>query len=425
MLIEFNVGNYRSFWESQSLKMTADTKPELRDQNTFKSGVSGVPDLLRSAVVYGPNAAGKSNLVTAMQFMREFVMFSAKESQEGEKIELLPFLFNKQGPSLPCEFEVLFIEDKVRYQYGFAATQDHVSEEWLFAYPIGRPQGWFSRKFDPKTKKENWAFSTKFTGPKKLWQEATRKNALFLSTAIQLNCEQLKPVFSWFQRLRVIEHGTYLLPGLSIEQCLDDKGKETILAFMNAADLSIKDIDIETRTFSGKDLPGDMPRTLKEELRKKMAGEKYAKVKFLHPVHKTNNSVWLPIEEESDGTQKLFAYAAPWLDLLSEGRILFVDEFDNNLHSKIIVFLLELLHNSKTNKKNGQVVFTTHNTSFLDQKLLRRDQVWFVEKNEQNATNLYPLSDFSPRKGEVLQKGYLQGRYGALPYVSKVGIHGV
>lgn len=425
MLIEFSVRNYRSFWKRQSLKMTADSKPELRDQNTFEAGVSGVPDLLRSVVVYGPNAAGKSNLVQAMQFMQDFVMLSAKESQEGEKIDLRPFLFNEQGSAMPCEFEVLFIQDGIRYQYGFAATQDHVSEEWLFAYPIGRPQGWFARKFDPKTKKENWAFSTKFTGPKKLWQEATRKNALFLSTAIQLNCEQLKPVFSWFQRLEVIEHGTYLLPGFSIEQCLDDKGKETILDFMNAADLSIKDIDVETRTFSDKDLPSDMPRVLKEELRKKMAGEKYAKVKFLHPVYKTNNLVWLPIEEESDGTQKLFAYAAPWLDLLSEGRILFVDEFDNNLHSKIIVFLLELLHNSKTNKKNGQVVFTTHNTSFLDQKLLRRDQVWFVEKNEQNATNLYPLSDFSPRKGEALQKGYLQGRYGALPYISKVGIHGV
>jgi uncharacterized protein len=425
MLIEFNVGNYRSFWESQSLKMTADAKPELRDQNTFSSAVSGVPDLLRSAVVYGPNAAGKSNLVTAMQFMRNFVMFSAKESQEGEKIDLLPFLFNEQGQSMPCEFEVLFIEDKVRYQYGFAATQDHVSEEWLFAYPAGRPQRWFARKFDPKTKKENWAFSTKFTGPKKLWQEATRKNALFLSTAIQLNCEQLKIVFKWFQRLKIIEHGTYLHPGFSIEQCLDKNGKEKILAFMNAADLSIKDIDIETRKFSDKDLPSGMPSALKAELRKDLADEKFERVKFLHPVYETNNSVWLPIEEESDGTRKLFSYAAPWLDLLSEGRILFVDEFDNNLHSKIIVFLLELLHNSKTNKKNGQVVFTTHNTSFLDQKLFRRDQIWFVEKNKLNATNLYPLSDFSPRKGEALQKGYLQGRYGALPYVSKVGIHGV
>ena len=153
MLIEFNVGNYRSFWENQSLKMTADTKPELRDQNTFKTGVSGVPNLLRSAVVYGPNAAGKSNLVTAMEFMREFVMFSAKESMAGEKIDLMPFLFNEQGRALPSEFEVLFIVDKVRYQYGFAATQDHVSEEWLFAYPLGRPQRWFARKFDPKTKK--------------------------------------------------------------------------------------------------------------------------------------------------------------------------------------------------------------------------------------------------------------------------------
>jgi AAA15 family ATPase/GTPase len=423
MLIEFNVGNYRSFWERQSLKLTADPKPELRDQNTFKTGVKGIPDLLRSAVVYGPNAAGKSNLVQAMQFMREFVMLSAKESQEGEEIDLMPFLFNEQGRGMPCEFEVLFIEDKVRYQYGFSVTQDHVSDEWLFAYPQGRPQRWFVREFDQKTGKESWAFGTKFTGPKKVWQEATRKNALFLSTAIQLNCDQLKPIFSWFKRLEVILHGMYLHPGFSIKQCMEDKGKETILDFMNAADISIKDIRLEEHIYSEKDFPDYLPQEIKEKIRKEMSELK--DVKFLHPVYKTNKAVWLPIEEESDGTRKLFAYAAPWLDLLSEGRILFVDEFDNNLHSKIIVFLLELLHNSEANKKNGQVVFTTHNTSFLDQKLLRRDQVWFVEKNEQNATDLYPLSDFNPRKGEALQKGYLQGRYGALPYVRKVGIHGI
>lgn len=423
MLIEFTFGNYRSFWERQSLKMTADSKPELRDQNTFKAGVSGIPDLLRSAVVYGPNAAGKSNLLQAMRFMQETVLTSAKESQEGEKFDVHPFLFNEQGRSKASEFEVLLIQDGVRFQYGFAATQEHVTEEWLFAYPAGRPQRWFERKFDPNTEKESWVFSSKFSGPKKLWQKATRKNALFLSTAIQLNCEQLKPVFFWFQRLQVIEHGTYLHPGLSIEQCTDDKGKETILAFMNAADVSIQDIDIETREYSERDLPSDLPQAIKEELWKEVAEHKYRKVKFVHPVHESNTSVWLPMEEESDGTRKLFAYAGPWLDLLSEGRVLFVDEFDNNLHSKIIIFLLGMLHNSDANKKNGQVIFTTHNTSLLDQKLLRRDQIWFVEKSKENATTLYPLSDFSPRKGEALQKGYLQGRYGALPYLG--GFHGV
>ncbi len=305
-------------------------------------------------------------------------MLSARESQEGEKIDLQPFLFNAQGKGAACEFKVLFIQNKVRFQYGFAATPQRVTEEWLFAYPAGRPQRWFARKCDPGTDEESWAFGTKFTGPKKLWQKATRRNALFLSTAIQLNSDQLRPVFSWFQRLEVIEHGMFLHPGISIEECMDDAGKKTILDLMNAADLSIQDIQIETRTFSEKDLPNDMSSALKEELLKQMAEKKYQKVKFLHPVHKTNRAISLPLEEESGGTRKLFAYAGPWLDLLNAGRILFLDEFDNSLHSKIIVFLLELLHNSERNKKNGQVVLTTHNTSFLDQKFLRRDQVWFL-----------------------------------------------
>lgn len=419
MLIEFNVTNYRSFWEEQSLKMAANTKPELREKNTFDSGVKGIPRLMRSAVIYGPNASGKSNLILAMQFMQKFVFSSAKESQEGEHIDLQPFLFNKIGQSMPSEFEVHFVQDGVRYQYGFSATKERVFDEWLMAYPEGKAQRWFERTYDPEKEKENWYFGSKFSGSKKLWKDATRKNALFLSTAIQLNNDQLKPIFLWFKRLQVVEHGALLHPGFSIELCGDEKGKAEILAFMNAADLSIADINYETKLFSAEDLPEEFPPEIKEQFEKDMKGKKMFRVKFLHSVHDSEELVPLSLEDESDGTLKLFAYAGPWIDLLTNGRILFVDELDSSLHPKIVRFLLQLLHSSNKNNKNGQVVFTSHDTSVLDQKLLRRDQVWFVEKDNQNATKLYPLSDFSPRKGEALQKGYLHGRYGAVPYISE------
>ena len=419
MLIEFNVTNYRSFWEEQSLKMAANTKPELREKNTFDSGVKGIPRLMRSAVIYGPNASGKSNLILAMQFMQKFVFSSAKESQEGEHIDLQPFLFNKFGQSMPSEFEVHFVQDGVRYQYGFSATKQRVFDEWLMAYPEGKAQRWFERTYDPEKEKENWYFGSKFLGSKKLWKDATRKNALFLSTAIQLNNDQLKPIFLWFKRLQVVEHGSLLHPGDSIELCGDEKGKAEILAFMNAADLSIADINYETKLFSAEDLPEEFPPEIKEQFEKDMKGKKMFRVKFLHSVHDSEELVPLSLEDESDGTLKLFAYAGPWIDLLTNGRILFVDELDSSLHPKIVRFLLQLLHSSNKNNKNGQVVFTLHDTSILDQELLRRDQVWFVEKDNQNATKLYPLSDFSPRKGEALQKGYLHGRYGAVPYISE------
>ena len=419
MLIEFNVANFRSFWEEQSLKMTANTKPELKETNTFNSGVKGIPRLMRSACIYGPNASGKSNLVLAMKFMQNFVLSSAKESQEGERIDLKPFLFNKMGLSVPSVFEVHFVQDGVRYQYGFSATNERVYDEWLMAYPEGKAQRWFERTYDPEKEEEKWYFGGKFLGSKIVWQNATRKNALFLSTAIQLNNDQLKPVFSWFKRLLVVEHGALLHPGFSIERCEDEKGKEEILAFMNAADLSIEDIKFETKMFSSEDLPDDFPPEMKEQLEKDLKGEKLYRVKFLHPVHDSKELVPLPLEDESDGTRKLFAYAGPWIDLLRNGRVLFVDELDNSLHPKIVRFLLKLLHSAEKNNTNGQVVFTSHDTSTLDQKQLRRDQIWFVEKDDQNATNLYPLSDFSPRKGEALQKGYLRGRYGAVPYISE------
>jgi len=419
MLIEFSVANFRSFWEPRKLSLTATPQKDLLDNNTFESPVAGLPRLLRSAVVYGPNAGGKSNFIRAVAFVKQFVISSAKELQEGEEIAVTPFLFNQLGPTQPSEFEVQFLQEGVRYQYGFAVTKEMVTNEWLIAYPEGRAQRWFERTFQSESNDYQWYFGSRFIGRKKQWQEMTRSNALFLSTAIQWNSEQLRPVFTWFQRLFVIGHGTLLAPAYSMNACQDDEKKKQILAFMNEADISISDILMETKDFSAEDLPSDMPEEIKEDIRRSMDGKKMTRVGFLHPVDGGDSRVSLPLEEESDGTRKLFAYAGPWLNMLSQGRIIIADELDNSLHPKIMRYLLSMFHNGKTNQANGQLIFTTHDTSLLDQDLVRRDQIWFVEKDKSNASNLYPLTDFKPRAGEALQKGYLNGRYGALPYTSE------
>ncbi|MBW2631653.1 MAG: ATP-binding protein [Deltaproteobacteria bacterium] len=417
MLIEFSVTNYRSFLSPQSLALTANTAAELQEENSFVSPVSNLPRLLRSAVVYGPNAAGKSNLIYAIAFMKSFVLSSAKESQEGEKIDAIPFLFNRQDSRDPSEFEVLFIQDNIRYQYGFAVNSERVTGEWLFAYPESRAQKWFERNYDPETQKDIWYFGPKFTGLRKVWQEATRGNALFLSTAIQLNNEQLKPVFNWFDRkLVVLDQGTSISHGFSTSECENEEKKKKILKFMNAADPSITDISLEKKEFSMDHLPPDMPQSIKEEIAKDFKGKKLTELFFKHPSSDNGEDVALDFDEESAGTRKLFAMAGPWLDVLDNGLVLFVDELDTSLHPLLVRFLLNLLHNPETNKHNAQLVFTTHDTTVLDQTLMRRDQVWFVEKDNENATDLYPLSDYKPRKGEALQKGYLYGRYGALPF---------
>lgn len=419
MLIEFSVANFRSFWEPQKLSMAATAHKDLAATNTFACPVSGIPRLLRAAVIYGPNAGGKSNFVRAIGFVKHFVISSAKEHQEGEKIEVTPFLFNTLGATKPSEFELQFIQDGVRYQYGFAVTKERVTNEWLIAYPEGRAQRWYERNYQPESDEEKWYFGSRFLGHKKQWQEMTRKNALFLSTAVQWNSEQLKPIFTWFKSLSVIGHGTLLDPGYSIKNCQDDKKKESILRFMNEADISITDILLESKDFSADDLPQNMPEELKEKIRRDLEGKKMTRVGFLHEVEGSVSPINLPLEEESDGTRKLFAYVGPWMDILNTGRILFADELDTSLHPKIMRFLLGFFHNDKSNKSNGQLIFTTHDTSLLDQELVRRDQVWFVEKDKINASHLYPLTDFKPRAGEALQKGYLNGRYGALPYTSE------
>jgi len=405
MLIEFSVTNYRSFLTTQSLTLTANTATELQEENSFVSPVSNLQRLLRSSVVYGPNAGGKSNLIQAIAFMKRFVSLSAKESQEGEKIDATPFLFNRQSSRNSSEFEVLFIQDGIRYQYGFAVNSERVTGEWLFAYPEGKAQKWFERNYDPETQKDIWYFGPKFTGRRKVWQEATRSNALFLSTAIQLNNEQLKPVFNWFDyKLVTSAQVTSIRPEFTISECEEENKKKKILKFMNTADPSITDIFLEKKEFSMENLPAEMPQHLF----------------FMHPSSDKSEDVALEFSEESAGTRKLFILAGPWLDVLDNGLVFFVDELDTSLHPLLVRFLLNLLHNSETNQHNAQLIFTTHDTTVLDQTFMRRDQVWFVEKDAENATRLYPLSDYKPRKGEALQKGYLYGRYGALPFLGEL-----
>ena len=417
MLIEFSVTNYRSFLTPQSLTLTANTATELQEENTFASPVSNLPRLLRSAVVYGPNAAGKSNLIQAIAFMKRLILSSAKESQEGERIDTTPFLFKQQSSRDPSEFEVVFIQDGIRYQYGFAVNPERVTGEWLFAYPGSRAQKWFERNYNPVAQTDVWYFGPKFTGSRKIWQEATRGNALFLSTAIQLNNEQLKPVFNWFdKKLVVLGETERIHPDFSIGECEDTEKKEKILKFMNSADLSITDISLKKKEFSMEELPSKMPQSLKDEIARELKGKKLTQLLFMHPSSDSGEDVPLDLDDESAGTRRLFELAGPWLDVLDKGLVFFVDELDTSLHPLLVKFLLNLFHNLQANRHNAQLVFTTHDTTVLDQSLMRRDQVWFVEKNTENATRLYPLSDYKPRKGEALQKGYLYGRYGALPF---------
>lgn len=426
MLIQFSVENYRSILGRQTLNMAASNYFKEQEQlNTFEVGaIEQVPRLLRSSVIYGPNASGKSTLVNALAFMRDRVINSAKESQANEEIEVTPFKLTAASRAGDSEFEVAFIEAGVRYQYGFRCNRQRFTEEWLFAYPEGRSQKWFQRVFNSETGKDDYRFSTAFLGGRRRqdWKADTRQNALFLSTALQRNSEQLKPLLNWYQqRLRIINSHQALAPNFTMTRCREEAEKRRVLEFMNSADLSIADIRIDTQVFSPEILPKELSAALRDELSQQMAGKEMMKTMFLHEDVETREPVEFNQEDESDGTRALFAFAGPWLDVIEKERVLVVDELDSSLHPLIVHYLVKLLHHQNS---KAQLVFTTHDTTLLSQKILRRDQIWFMEKDDKNATHLYPLSDYSPRDNEAIERGYLNGRYGGIPFLKDLDFHG-
>ncbi len=423
MLIDFKVKNYRSIKDEQDLSMLSTKQKEHIDTHTFKSNSATKINLLKTAAIYGANAAGKSNFIKALKTMQEVVINSMSTYQRGHLLPIKPFLFDVETKNEPTEFEVNFITNNVRYQYGFSATQERIVEEWLIAYPKGRPQNWFARVLNTQTDTPSydWQFGEKFTGQKQLWQESTRDNALFLSTAIYLNSEQLKPVYDWFDKTLKITGVGGWTPKSTIELCKQDKHKNSILQFLQTADMDIDDIIIDENITKSKDSEG---------LGKGLAAllieidEAYSDVdtSMVTMMHKDNSGKRVPLklEEESDGTQKLFAFIGPWLDSLENGHVLLIDELHDNFHPLMVKFLVDLFHNNLTNKSNAQLIFTTHETSILSQDVFRRDQIWFCEKKNK-ATELYSLVEFKARKGVTdLEKAYLSGRYGALPYFKNI-----
>lgn len=255
---------------------------------------------------------------------------------------LKAFLFDKEVNE-PTEFEINFIAEGVRYQYGFAATKERITEEWLIAYPKGRPQNWYARAYNEETKAYQWQFGDKLTGKKQLWQDSTRSNALFLSTAVHLNSEQLKPVFDWFADTLKMTGVNGWNPSFTMSKCLDTGYKESILKFLKTADMDIEDIEVEVGEFDASHLPEDMPIELKAEIEKELQGKELIKgAKFYH-LDNYGKKVALDLDDESDGMQKLFAFIGSWIDSLENGNVLLIDELHDNFHPLMVKFLVEMV----------------------------------------------------------------------------------
>lgn len=414
MLIEFRVANHRSLRDEQVLTMEAGRVGDDDDPRPRK--VAGhAKKLLTVAALYGANASGKSNVLSALAFMREAVLTSHRLWPPDRAIPRQPFAWGPRAAEASM-YEIAILIGETRYQYGFAATDECIVEEWLYAWPKGKKQAWFARDGD------RYRFSGQLKGENQLIRSITRKNALFLSAAAQHNHPQLAGVYSWFHSLLALgtpsdftmaeQYDPHGIPrqgptrgfAAILDMVLFSSSKpfkkaiiDSIRTMLGSADLGVLDLRILENGGNGSS----------------------SGVQLKH--QSASGDAWLPLEQESSGTRRMFDLAWPLLTTIRTGGVLIVDELEASLHPLLAQRIVEQFNDPDTNPRNAQLILATHDTNLLGTNLggsdLRRDQIWLTEKDEDGATVLYPLTDFKPGPDENLERGYLQGRYGAIPFL--------
>jgi len=427
MLLQFTTSNFRAYREAQTLNLAASNYDKTLADNCISPDLPGLKGhrWLKGVSLYGPNAGGKSSLIEALEAFAGMVKNSAKATDPKDPIrQIQPFALTPGKLVEPTGFGAVFVSDEVRYEYRIAATQERVWHESLRAFPNGKEQLWFCRDWQPDQQNYRWS-PDKPTGYRRdaKKEEFTLSNVLFLSKAISLGDTQLEPVFRWFkERLMFIDlsaRNRGLGGGFTARQFQEETAlAPEILALLKHADLGIETVVVKSEKLDATVLARfeKMKEMMPLEVQEHLAEAEFQKVKLSHR-GSGPNAVPLPWEAESAGTHRLFALAGPWLDILENGYTVCIDEIKTSMHPLMVMALLRLLFDKKTNPKGAQVIFTTHNPLLLDSTLLRRDQVWFADKDDHGESHLYPLTDYAPRKGESLVRGYLAGRYGAVPFI--------
>jgi uncharacterized protein len=393
MLIGLKFKNFRSFLSEQSFGFFTSSDRMHEATHLISTGMKAVPRLSKAAIVFGPNASGKSNLLAAFATLRDMVVHSTSYSDAQYAERHTPFRF---GPSMsqPTEFEIDLLLDQVRYRYSIAYDSERIRSERLLVYRTGKSQRWFDRRFDPATQNEEWApFSPSFNGPREMWRKATRPRALFLTAAAQLNSEQLAPLAHWIEHCLEIVFPTDIIDPNRVATRIQDAGfKARVLELLRAVDIPVDDLRVGEQDPSQKCLEF-----------------MYARKGWL--------PIWLNSIFEAAGTQRLLGLFGPLLEAIEHGKLLLIDEFDTSLHPLVARFLIELVNDPAISNRGAQLLLTSHNTTLMDLSFLRRDEIWLAQLNADHTSLLSPLLRSSPRKHELVAKNYLRGRYGAVPLI--------
>lgn len=421
-LLEFSIANNRSINEMCTFSMIGKGISDQPTDNIVKLGSNKV---LKSAVIYGANSSGKSNVVKSISQMKRIVLSSVKLNDDDE-LEYEPFLFSENVDN-PSHFEVTFINDKYKYRYGFQFNLKKITSEWLYRSTLSR-------------KLETELFYRELNViecDEKLFAEGLDRdkminaNRLLLSLCAQLGGKESKKVISWFQqKINVLSGITTEIYADSSKQMLYNQlnGCDNAKKFFTQLQLGFNDLECIEKTFDISMLPDDLPQEVKEKFSKLLEGRKDIELYALHNVYDDSGNVVKQIsldvdKIESEGTKKLIELSGPIFNTLNKGKVLVIDEFDAKLHPHISHHIISLFNNPETNPNGAQLILTTHDTHLLSSKLFRRDQIWFTEKDGKEQTDLYNMMDIvlpdgsKPRNDANYERNYIAGRYGAVPYI--------
>ena len=386
MLLQFSVTNHRSIKENAIISMKAAADKTMKE---ILISPDGKKELLPVMAIYGANAAGKSNVLHALLLMREMVCGIYAKPLKGTELPYEPFAF-VDGETEPTELEIIYYYEGIKYAYGFSFDRNKLISEYLYHWPNGREALIFSR--------ENGKYEFRESIQEQLiLARRTPDNRLYLTSSNEWNCMQTEKAYLWFQQKLCGLISTGGSNEITIDAIREsEQEKQRILKEMMLADLGICDIV----------LSGSAEKPIVSTIHQLIDSEGNQK------------QYTLLLGQESMGTQRFFSRIGLWMEAMKSGAVLVVDEIEASMHPLLTRHLIEMIQDKAINQNHAQLIFTTHDTGLLDLTLLRRDQIWFAEKDENTMqTDIYALTEFSPRKQENIAKGYLQGRYGAVPFI--------
>jgi AAA15 family ATPase/GTPase len=422
MLLHFSVSNYKAFRGLQSLNLTANNSDKSLPENLITPALPGLKNKtwVKGVGIYGANASGKSTLLEALQALANWVQHSAKTTDPMATIAPIEaFALDPAAANEPTAFAIVFVSKGVRYEYRVAATQQLILHESLRSFPKGTERMWFVRDWSEAEQKHHFSPESPAGLPRHRDIETrTLKNMLYLSKGIAEARSELEPVFRWFvdqMEFLDLSHGHGVGFDFTMKRIERGAGAERqqILEILKHADLGIADAGLTEVDKRGQIENYDkLPKNIQDQILK-------YNDKFPELQHRSSSSAStaLPWENESAGTKRFYSLVGPWLDILRRGATVCIDELETSMHPTMVRELLKLFFSEETNPKGAQIIFTTHNPLLLDTTLIRRDQIWLTDKDHVGEAHLYPLTDYKPRGKESLVRGYMAGRYGAVPFI--------